>query len=128
RERLGGIDAAACEANGAAVEVSGEDAYRDLARLCAQHVRSQNGDRIRLLTGSAAGRPESELAAALPGRIDQPRSNGFAAVGKHLRVAEEVRPPEQHAADESLLFVGVIQQVAPVAGERLEVGGAHPAL
>ena len=98
------------------------------SRSVAEEVGEQDRQRVRLLAGGAAGRPEAQLVAALAGLADDIGQDLVAQVVEQLRVAEEVGHLDQEAADQALVLLRVALEVGGVLLDRVLAGVGHAAL
>ena len=110
------------------VEVGGEDADVEPLRLVAEQIGDEHRQRVGLLAGGAAGRPEAQLAPAALRLGDQLGQDPLPQVVEEFRIAEELGHLDQEAGDQALVLVGVAAEVADVVGQGGLARGDHPPL
>ena len=113
------------------VDIGGEDLHPGgaaLATIIVAHGLLQgDGDGIRLLAGGAAGHPDPQrIGRALVGQ--QLRDRGGLQRIEGLGVTEELGDPDQHFAEQGLVFFRMLAQVGDVVGHGLGLDHVHAAL
>ena len=121
--RVGGLSG---EDDRIVVEIGGEDADSPIGQRGPEQLGHQDRQRVGLLAGGAAGRPDAELVVALPGVRDQLGQHRLAQVGEEFRIAEEIGHFDQEVADEFLVFLGMVVEIGHVAGDIGGVRGDDP--
>jgi hypothetical protein len=109
------------------VDIAGEDLHAR-ARLATLHrLAEQDRDRVGLLAGGAARRPDADLSLG-PGVVEKPRDHLALERGEGLGIAEEVRDADQQVAEELLRLLGILAQALDVGRHGGELVHLHATL
>ena len=123
-ERVAVVDADAGALQGLGVDIGGEDLGARAAAAPDHGLVQEDGERVHLLAGGAAGHPHPHVVL----RVDQVGNHVALEVQERLRVAEEAGDADEQITVERVELVGVVAEVAGVALEVIEPGHAQPAL
>ena len=92
-----------------------------------QALLEQDGHRVGLLAGGAAGHPHPDRLGAVRVR-QQPRDDLGLEGGERLRIAEEPGDADQQLAEQQLGLVRQRPQLLDIAGNLIGLQHMHPAL
>ena len=124
---VGGVDAHARGVDRPPIDIGGEELHRDALLQRLEALLQQDGDRVRLFAGGAAGHPDAHHAPRRPAVEDVGDDLFFEGL-EGVGVAKEAGDANQQVAQQRVGLGRHLLQIAHVVGQRFNLMHRHAPL